>query len=443
VTTSAVTRTAPAAVDTTSPLPGPRSASEVTAVGPARKELPGWPLTVALFGLPVFWMLGVLPFIYVGVALVMVVLMVFRRGTELIPGLLPWFAFLVWTLTSSVMVTGTGQAIGYLMRVADLVAVGVIMVYYVNARERVTPRLVMGGLVSMWLTTVGLGLLAIAFPDTRITTPVGLLMPEGLTSNTLVSELVFPRLAEVQQPGGVEEPYNRPAAPFPYANSWGVAYVLLTPVVIAFIGMAHRRLTKVLLVIALPLSVWPALETSNRGMFLGLAVVLLAMVGRLALRGRFRPALATMLATAAGAYALVASGAAAEILGRQEYSDSTSTRANVYGATIRATLESPLLGWANPQNDATIGIAIGTQGYVWTLMFCFGFVGLGLFLVFLLGGIARTAGVVSTTGLWLHAVLLSSAVIIFFYGLGGTQLLVVCLCLAVLLRARRFHEEVG
>lgn len=420
------------------PVRGPRAAGE-----PTPGELPAWPLLGLLYGLPVFWALGALPFVHIGAAVVMAFLLLQRRRVVVVPGLLPWFAFLAWTLASAVMVADGGGAVGYAMRIADLTAVGVAMLYYVNARGRLTPRKVMTGLVSMWLTTIALGYLAMAFPDVRLTTPVGQLMPGSLTSNPLVNELVFPRLAEVQQPWGVEEPYNRPAAPFPYANSWGVAYVLLTPVVVAFLGIARRRATKVLLGLALVASVVPALETSNRGMFLGLAVVLVTVVCRLALRGQLRPAALTAVAAVAGAVGLVASGAAAEILGRQEYSNSTGTRADVYRATIRATLESPLIGWANPQNDATIGIALGTQGYVWTLMYCFGFVGLALFMVFLVGVLVRTARVRPLAALWLHSVVAATAVIVFFYGLGAMQLLVVSLCAAVLLRMRATVEEVA
>lgn len=402
--------------------------------------LPGWPVHILLFGFPVFWALGLLPFVYVIAAVPMLILLALRRGTVLLPGMLPWFAFLAWSFASSVMIADAGGAIGYLQRVGDLVGLGVIMTYYVNARERLGRRLVIPGVLVIWATTVLLGIAAVNFPDFRLNTPVGMALPDELTRNPLVNELVFPRLAEVQHPWGAAAPYNRPAAPFPYANSWGVAYVLLTPVAIAFILGARRWWAKLLVILLLAASVWPAIQTSNRGMFLGLGVVLAYVIWRLAMQGRVGPAVLALLMAGGAAWALFASGSVAAILGRQQFSDSTGTRANVYAATFHATAESPLLGWANPQNDVTIGIALGTQGYVWTLMYCFGFVGLGLFLVFLLGAVARTAGVRRPADLWLHGSLVAGSVIIVFYGLGSTQLLVVCLLIAVLLRERYLDE---
>ena len=51
--------------------------------------------------------------------------------------------------------------------------------------------------------------------------------------NPLVRDYMLPPLAEVQRPWGAPEAYIRPSAPFPYANSWGLAYTLLTPVMLA------------------------------------------------------------------------------------------------------------------------------------------------------------------------------------------------------------------
>ncbi len=402
----------------------------------AARALPAWPLRVLLFGFPLFWIAGALPFVYMGIATLMVVLLVMRRSVSLVPGLLPYLAFVVWACASSVMVGSTGQMVGYLWRLGDLVALGVVMLYYASAREDLDIRTVVFGLTTVWATTVVLGVLATQLPDIRLTTPVGMLLPGAITSNDLVHDLVFPPLAEVQQPWGAPVPYNRPAAPFPYANSWGVAYVLLTPVAVAAIGMARRAAARVLLVVLLCVSVWPAIQTSNRGMFLGLAAVLAYVTVRLLLAGRLGQAMITIGVGVLGAIGLVASGAVAAILGRQEYSDSTGTRASIYRETFDATLASPLLGWANPRNDATIGVALGTQGYIWTLMYCFGFVGLALFLAFLAGSIVRTLRLGSVPDIWLHSVLIAALTIIPFYGLGTTQLFTIALVAVALLRRR-------
>jgi hypothetical protein len=416
----------------------------VDARAPERRvsmALPAWPMYALIAGFPIAWALGASAFAAPLIAGVMVTLMLLRRRMQLIPGILPWFAFTAWVVAAAITLGSLLQSVGYLQRLADILAVGIVLLYYVNARERLTADGVIRALVVLWASIVVLGLLATQFPDVRLTTPVGVLLPEAIRNNDLVYQLVFPRLAEVQRPWGATEPFNRPAAPFPYANSWGAAYTILTPVVFAFLARRPRPLVRAALVALLVVSLYPAVETSNRGMFLGLAVSILYVVGRLALRGRLLPALgAALTLVLAGAF-LVVSGAAAGILGRQQFSNSTGTRADIYSETIRLTLESPLVGWATPQADPTIGIALGTQGLAWTYMFSYGFVGLALFCVFLWGGILRTSGASSVARLWLHSVPVTVAGTMWFYGLGTIQLVAVALILALLLRARYQGER--
>lgn len=387
-----------------------------------------------IYGLPISWALGALPFAYMGIAVVMLALMAGPRPLQVAPGLGLYFAFLAWAAVAAVNVQNLGQAIGFAWRLGDFVALGVIMIYYANARQALTSNDILNGLVFIWGVVVFLGAAATLLPDLRLTTPVGVLMPGGLTSNALVNELVFPRMAEVQQPWGVPEPFIRPAAPFPYTNSWGMAYALLTPVVSAVAIASHSRLRRNCLFTFLLVSAWPAIATSNRGMFLGLAVAIAYLIFRLALAGRVLPAFIGLLCASVGTAILVASGVVAQILGRQEYSDSTGTRSSVYQATYETTLESPLLGWANPKEVPGVDVALGTQGYVWTLMFCFGFVGLGLFVAFLLAIIVRTWRVYRVEHMAMHGLLVTAAFMMMYYGLGTTQLFIVLIVAVTLLR---------
>src|SRR5699024_11236312 len=64
---------------------------------------------------------------------------------------------------------------------------------------------------------------------------------------------------------------------------------------------------------------------------------------------------------------------------RQNVSHTTSGRSSIYQATFDKVLESPVVGWAMPDMDPSIGIALGTQGYAWTLLYSYGFLGLALF----------------------------------------------------------------
>jgi hypothetical protein len=413
----------------------------VEGVGVGRPEsaraLPAWPVYLLIGGFPAWWALGASAFAAIICGGIMLALMVQRGRIRTVPGILPWFGFVVWALAAGVTLNGLLQSVGYAQRVSELAAVGILILYYVNARERLNVRKIVGSLVVLWVSVVILGVIAIQFPNMRLTTPVGLLLPESLTSNRLVYHLVFPRLAEVQQPWGAERPFNRPAAPFPFANSWGAAYAILTPVVFAFLASRPRRWIRIAVWVLLVVSLWPAVESSNRGMFVAVAIAAVYVIGRLALRGRLIPALTAALGLLGAGVALVWSGAADQILGRQQYSNSTGTRIDVYLATIGKTLESPFLGWATPQEGVTAGgVALGTQGQIWTVMYSYGFVGLFLFCLFLFGAVFRTWTAPKMGQLWLHSVLVMTTATMWFYGLGTIQLAAVALLAAALLRAK-------
>src|SRR5690606_35735061 len=165
---------------------------------------------------------------------------------------------------------------------------------------------------------VVLGTLGTIFPDVRITTPLAQVLPGSLLSNELVRELVQPRLAEVQEPWGVEEPFVRPAAPFPYTNSWGMAYAMLTPMMVLVWTKLSSRALRVLLAIGLAGSLYPAVQTSNRGMLIALGVFTVYIGVRHMLAGNGKVGLVVFGALGAVAGVLAATGAFAAIAGRQE-----------------------------------------------------------------------------------------------------------------------------
>ena len=403
--------------------------------------LPAWPMYVLLAGFPVWWVLGAAPFAPTVIAILMVSLMVVRRRLDLVPGILPWFALLLWAAGAAVNLPSAMSMVGFAQRYGNLVAVGIFMLYYINARETLNPRKIIHGVLCVWATVIVLGLIATQVPDLRLTTPVGTLLPKALTANPLVYDLAFPPMAEIQQPWGAPEPFERPAAPFPYSNSWGVAFVVMTPVAIAALGTLRARWKRAVVVLLLAASLIPALATGNRGMLIGTALAVAYVLVRTGARGHLLRVAILGAGAGAALIALVASGTLDQILGRQEYSDSTGGRLNIYSETYAAALKSPLLGYGAPRLDETIGVSLGTQGYVWLLMFSYGFVGLGLFVIFLAGGIARTWRAPGNTGLWLHSVPVAGAGVAGFYSFDVMQMTVMTLVLAVLLRARYFGEE--
>lgn len=406
------------------------------------QELPGWPLLAWIYGFPLYWVTGFSLFVPIAFGSLMAAFLLLRGRLRATPGVLVWGAFLGWVVVCAVSLTGFMQAIGFLQRTVDLFAVGIAFLYYVNARERISPAKIFGGFAVIWSTVVVLGTLATFFPDVRISTPLAQILPGSLLSNELVRELVLPRLAEVQQPWGAEEPFVRPAAPFPYTNSWGMAYALLTPVMALVWTRLRRRSARALLALALVGSLYPAAQTSNRGMFIALGAFLVFMCLRFLVAGMLRAGAAMAVVLAAGVMVLAWLGVFAAIAGRQEYSDTTTGRSTIYQATIERVLESPLVGWATPAMDASIGISLGTQGYAWTLMFCYGFVGLVLFLAFLARVLVASRHLRGGAAFVMQGLMVTVGVTIWFYGLAVTQCLILLLAAAVLSRASVDREEV-
>ena len=189
----------------------------------ASEPLPAWPLLTLLYGFPVLWITGASLFAPVACAGIMIAFLLLRGEIRTAPGVLIWACLLVWIAVCGLSLAGVLQAVGYMQRFVDLITIGVALLYYVNARQSITPMMILRGFCVIWCSVVVLGWLAIFFPEARIVTPVGYVVPGSLLENELVHDLVQPRLAEVQEPWGAEEPFVRPAAPFPYTNSWGMA----------------------------------------------------------------------------------------------------------------------------------------------------------------------------------------------------------------------------
>lgn len=401
--------------------------------------LPSWPVDLLLWGFPAYWVLGLTPFVPVGLAAIMAALLLVRRRVLVVPGVLPWFAFCAWIVPSAMMLDDPLRIIGYSVRFANIIAVGIVLVYVLNAPTTTPRERVMGGLVVVWALVVVGGYLGMFFPDVQLRTPAAIALPGAITANEHVALLVSPPFAEVQSPWGAPESYVRPSAPFPYANSWGSALMLFTPIAIATLGITRSARIRVLIVFLLAASTVPAIASLNRGMFIGLVVAISYAIVRLGLRGRPGAFIAASLIGAVGMVGFVLADVTGRIAERQQYSDTTSGRAAIYRETFERTLESPLLGYGAPRPSFTGGIAVGTQGYIWLLMFSYGFVGLALFLTFLWGMAWRTRHAPTTSDIWLHSTIMAASIAIAYYSLDTMQMLAVALSAALLLRS--IHPE--
>ncbi|WP_314506496.1 O-antigen ligase family protein [uncultured Rothia sp.] len=406
----------------------------------AQKKLPAWPLMMLLYGFPALWALGVLQIAPIVLAAVMLFYLIIR-GNVRVPGpMWVWAAFSLWVVVAALALTRSTDIIGWGLRFVNILSAGVYALYYYNARSSISLNKLLGGLATLWGTLIVLGYGGVFFPEFRLRTPMSFIMPSGFMQNPLVRDYMLPPLAEVQRPWGAPEAYVRPSAPFPYANSWGLAYTLLTPVMLACLLRLRSIWTRIALLIAMALSTVPAIATSNRGMFIGLGISAAYVLLRQFLAANWRAVGIGVAAIMAVVVALFASGTVDHILGRQDYSDSTGGRAALYQATWKATLESPIIGYGTPRMEPSIGVSMGTQGYLWTLMFCFGFVGLALFLLFILGTVVAGARVKTAAGYWLHSLPVASCVVFIFYSFDIAQLSILLLASMACLRSIREGE---
>lgn len=417
--------------------PMPAAAVQTGGPGPTLRtpsRLPAWPLLALMYGFPFFWVTGTSLFAPITLGAIMGTFLLLRGQVRTAPGVLCWFAFLAWVAVCAVSVTGFMQLVGFGQRAADLLAVGIAFVYYVNARESISLAQLLRGLTVIWATVVVLGLLATQFPDFRLITPLSHVIPGSLLGNELVRELVLPRLAEVQDPWGAEEPFVRPAAPFPYTNSWGMAYALLTPVMVFVWTRLRSWPGRILLAVALVASMYPAAQTSNRGMLIALALFAVLIAGRFVLAGSLRTGITVIGLLVIATIGAAVGGVFTAIAERQEVSQTTSGRGAIYEATFEKVLQSPIVGWATPGMDPTIGIALGTQGYAWTLLYSYGFIGIVLFYIFLGRVITASWHLRTPESHVFQSLVVTVALTIWFYGLGVTQCLILLMAVAVLSR---------
>ncbi|MBM7051383.1 O-antigen ligase [Rothia sp. ZJ1223] len=402
--------------------------------------LPAWPLWVLLYAFPVIWAMGLMQFAPTLLAAVMLMYMYLRRSIITFGPQWLWMALIAWCLLCVVALDSPSQFLGWALRFINIFNVGVYSLYFLNAREKISNQSMLGGLFVVWLTVVVMGYMGIFFPEARLITPMSYVLPDSLTRNELVRDYVMPPMAEVQMPWGAPKPYIRPSAPFPYANSWGLAYTFLTPVVMAIYAAVLSWRIRAVLTVLLCASVVPAIATSNRAMFIGLGVSASYVIFRQALKGRWVGAISGILIFGGAALYMWLSGAATQILGRQEYSDSTGGRLALYESTWEATLKSPFIGYGTSKMNYEIGVSMGTQGYMWALMFCFGLVGLGIFLLFIGFSIASTWRVQSSAGMWVHSLPIVTLSVFAFYSLDIMQLSTLMLCISLMMRSKIYGE---
>ena len=382
----------------------------------SRRLRPRWPFVALFAGLPVWWALGLIEFVWPIFTLAMLARLVVRGRVRVPRGFGIWLLFLFWMLASVMQVDTGGRLLGFYLRAIFYASGGILLLFVVNSSEEELPnRTVVNCLVGFWAFVVVGGYLGLLLPSGNFSTVVERLMPGSLLQNEFIRGLVHPRFAQVHDFFGY--PVPRPAAPFQYTNTWGSAYALLTPMLVVGLLATLRRSRRPLLLAILAASVVPVVVSVNRGLWLSLGVGLVYGTIRLTLRGNTKAFRAALGVLALGAVVLAFSPLGNLVSTRFENQHSNRTRSNLYSETTDATLESPLLGYGAPRpSQNEFSPSVGTQGQFWTVLFSHGIPGAFFYTAFFVVALWQTRGATSTVGLWSHVVILVFLVQSPFYG---------------------------
>jgi hypothetical protein len=444
-----------------------------TAVGPRATgwlaRHPAWPLTALLAGYPLWWALGVSDYMFVIMAVPMAARMWAwgARGDRKIrvpPGFGLWALFLLVMLVGVVMLPldapGTiaspvsNRLISYSIRAASYLGVTVLLLYAGNLTERELSRRRLAwllGLVAIYATVGGVG--GVVLPHLKFTSPLAFLVPQSLQqSNLLLQAMLHPGLAQVQSALGAAA-HGRPNAPFVYTNEWGNCLALLLPwLLVAWWCYGTRRERKAA-VAALAVVPLPIIYSLDKGLWLGLLCAIAYLALRLAARGRaaMLGGLLGMLALAA--VIIVASPLQSLISQRLSHSKSTAVRQSLSVAATRDALASPLLGYGDTRHQQgsvqsiAVGrsancqqcgeVTVGSNGQLWLLLICSGFLGAALYLGFFAFGAWRYWRDTTPYGMAGVLVLLLTFVFMVAYSAVGAPLGFSMLAYALLWRNER------
>ncbi len=399
---------------------------------PPDRDLPAWPLHAAFALLPLWFVLGLHGFMWIVVAVPMAAALLQKPDVVVPRGLGWWLLFTAAVLVSALSLDSAGRTAGWALRFGYVVVATILGLYTLNGGRTLSVWDAVRSLTWLWMATVVGGYLAFVVGTLSYRAPLYHLLPGVLLENELISTLVTPSFADVQNIIGFDVP--RPKAPFNYTNTWGSMLALLTP--FAFVAASDRRvgIRPRLVQVLLAASVVPAVLSLNRGLWLSLGIGVVYVAVRLGFLGNttmlFRGIVIAGLLTAV----LIASPLGEVILTRLDTGHSNEDRAELIVGAIDGAAERPLFGWGAPRPNERGLPSIGTHGQLWYLLFSHGLIGTAGYLGFFATVGLRTWRQRTPQGLWIHAVLVIGAVQMLFYLAIPSQLMVLMVAAMVAIR---------
>ena len=367
---------------------------------------PAWPLKAVMYGFPLFWLLGLGEFSWPIIAAPMAYQMWrLRRPIKVPPYFGVWLALMAWVLAGGLLIgehlagtlIGSGGYTGWVLRLVDMVAVTILLLYVGNLTEDELPsRQIVRMMAFLFGVTILGGLLGVVLGNVSFSSPFELVLPHGVRSNYYVKQLVHPGFAQVQDVLGHTSP--RPKAPFAYTNSWGnnISLLLIWFVVGYWIKGSRRSKYAVLAIGAV--AAIPIIYSLNRGVWIGLGLTMLFLTCKLASRGKFGLLAAVMAIVAVGAAVFAFTPLNSIVTQRLSHGQSNSIRSSLDRQAFDAAVKSPIVGWGTTRSalgsPTSIGIGktpscptcgnapIGSTGEIWAVLIANGFVGAILFLGF-------------------------------------------------------------
>lgn len=369
-----------------------------------------WPIAAYLIGYPLWWALGLGGLSIIVLAVPMAVVLWCRRPIAVPKGIGLWILLIAGYLMSALMLGetppgtygqfGAGRVLGYTMRLALYLALLIMVLYLGNlTRRELSQRALVRMLGVLFVTTVAGGLLGVVAPGFEFTSPVEMVLPDWISGNSFVRNLIHPTSAQIQHVLGHASP--RPEAPFEWANAWGGNLsVLLVWFVVGWwtYGGSSRR---VACVVIAGLATVPIVYSLNRGLWIGLGV----SVAYILLRARPRTSIAVGAALAVAALVFVAGPLGTIVTQRLDNPHSNRIRAFTVESTLEAATHSPFIGYGNTRNafgnyqTITTGKTgwcaecghppLGSDGQLWLLLITQGFTGALLYIAFFAGAVRR------------------------------------------------------
>jgi hypothetical protein len=413
---------------------------------------PAWPVAWLLIGYPLWWALGLADFMWIILAVPMILRMVAWRTRDgrrirVPPGFGLWLLFLVVAVAGVVALTLTApgtvaspvshRVLSFVNRTAAYAGVTVLLLYAGNLTERELPRRKfawMLGLVAV-VAVVG-GLAGMAKPSFQFSSPFLLMLPKSVQANPFIQASMHPALSQVQNVLG--SPGGRPKAPFDYTNTWADCLTILAPFLIVGWWRGGTRRQRLIAGGALAAAVLPLLYSLNRGAWIAVGVSVGYIAVRFAAKGK-----TAMLAGLCAAVVLVGAlvlltPLQSVVTGRLHNGKSNNLRSRLASLAITDGLASPLIGFGDTRQEQgsprsiAIGpsikcpicgqLEVGSTGQLWLLLVCDGIAGAALYLGFFGYGIWRYRHDGSPYGLAGVLVLLLSFVYMFTYDASGAPL---------------------